>query len=292
MANKKLKVELEVDTQKAKRTVKRELGGTDIGSPPTGPSGTDTAAKSIRDLGNAAKDTQYNMKSCAKAFSGMAVGLAASYAANNVQNPTARAGLEYGGAALSGASMGAMVGGPIGAVVGGLGGVLKNYLEKSGERAQMSKDFEKSEEIYAATERDREKFRSLTDVHKGGGTAAQLPQLREIAGNFGESAKKIAEMIREELQKANPDKERIADLQRNLGYSRQQQKLYEGAAESIELRGSGERAASVGGVDALSRIGGGFGSSDGMSAMKRLSEEGNRILKDIARNTKEGAAWQ
>lgn len=293
MANKKLKVELDVETSGAKRKVKRDLESVGGGaSPAAGPSSAEGASRSIRNLGEAAKETQVNLKSAGKAFTGMALGLAASYAANNVSNPTAKMGLEYAGSAVSGAAAGAMVGGPIGAAIGGLGGLLKTFLDREGERKQMSKDFELSEERYAATQRDISRFRDLTETRRGGGTADQIPQLREIMTNFRNSADQLAKAYREELQKAAPDKERLSALQTNIAYARQMGDKYESAIESIEDRRNNDRAG-FSATDALQKIGGGSGEAGGVSRMIRLQEDGNRLLKDIANNTKTGGAtWQ
>ena len=111
MATKKLKAELEIETEKAKQKMRglEKSGGASSGMG----TAADQASRHIRALGESAKTANVNMKGVVKAFGGMAVGLAGSYAAAHVRNPNVSAALDYAGSALAGASMGAMVGGPV-----------------------------------------------------------------------------------------------------------------------------------------------------------------------------------
>ena len=256
----KLRVELDVDAENAKRKVKNAMESASVSTGGGGGGGgggpADEAAKSLKNLGSEAKETNVNMKSVAKAFTGIGVGLATSYAANHMNPGAGRVAVEYGASALTGASMGAMVGGPIGAAIGGLAGLLKTYFDKEGERAEMTKDFKKSEAIFASSRAQQKQFEALTDRFKGGGTTASLPKMREIKENFEKSAAKFVDEINEELKKADPDKEKIADLRRNLGYSRQMAERYERAIEDLTRKGDREFRSSTSATDALQKIGG------------------------------------
>lgn len=256
----KLRVELDVDSEKAKRKVKNaveEASATGGASVTGGASGAaDHAAKSLKNLGDAAKETNINMKSVAKAFAGIGVGLATSYAANYMKPGAGRDAVEYGASAVTGAAMGAMVGGPVGAVVGGAAGLVKTYLDKEGERKSLSEDFEKNEKIYSASKAQEKRLRDLTDTRRGGGTTASLAALRKGLENYEKSIEGFVAEVRKELEKGSIDKERVADLRRNIGYSRQMAERYKNAIEQIEFKGSGEARESMDATDALQKIGG------------------------------------
>lgn len=256
----KLRVELDVDAENAKRKVKNAIGeasATGGASVSGGASGAaDEAAKSLKNLGSAAKETNVNMKSVAKAFTGIGVGLATSYAASYMKPGAGRDAVEYGASALTGAAMGAMVGGPVGAVVGGAAGIAKTYLDKEGERRQLSEDFEKSEKIYSAAKAQMDRLAELTDTRKGGGTVASLAALRKGMENYEKSVESFVAEVRKELEKSSIDKDRIADLRRNIGYSRQMAERYKAAIEQIEAKGSGAFRGSTSATDSLQKIGG------------------------------------
>ena len=324
MATKKLKVEVELETAKAKRQA-RELEQTAGGGAFDKMSGT--SARLTR------------------GFAGIAVGMATSYAANYATGGTKTA-LEYGGAGISGAVGGAMMAGLPGAIVGGLAGVLKTYMEKDAERSAMSKDFETGEAVYAATRRDQQKFDELSTTKPGTDISANLATVKKMIDNYGETAAKFVEAIREELKKADPDKEKIAKLKRNLDYSRAQISKYEGLTKSLEAiqDKAKDPRTSTSAFDALGKVGGnfvgnllpvpvevggstapkaksgggvGFGFSvpaqsfdthefsaaaEGLTdptkklvddRLKKIDEEQLKVLKDISENTKHGGmTWQ
>ena len=257
---KDLRAELKVDVEKAKRKVRGALeeasatGGSSISGGVGG--AADGAARSLKNLGDAARETHVNMKSVTKAFAGMGIGLAGSYAANYMKPGAGRDAVEYGSAALMGGMAGAMVGGPVGAAVGAGAGLVKTYLDKEGERKSLSEDFEKSEKIYAATKSQLDRLAELTDTHKGGGTVASLTALRKGMENYEKSIESFVAEVRKELEKSSIDKDRIADLRRNIGFSRQMAERYKAAIESIEAKGSGEFRGSTSATDALQKIGG------------------------------------
>ena len=256
----KLRTELEVDVEKAKRKVRGALeeasatGGSSVSGGVGG--AADGAARSLKNLGDAARETHVNMKSVTKAFAGMGIGLAGSYAANYMKPGAGRDAVEYGSAALMGGMAGAMVGGPVGAAVGAGAGLVKTYLDKEGERRSLSEDFEKSEKIYAATKSQFDRLAELTDTRKGGGTVASLAALRKGMENYEKSIESFVAEVRKELEKSSIDKDRIADLRRNIGFSRQMAERYKAAIESIEAKGSGEFRGATSATDALQKIGG------------------------------------
>ena len=265
MANRKLKVELELETARAKAQAK-SLAETAGGGSSSSAGGArlgaalDKAAKSAEKTASSFDGMNGKAAQLTRGFAGIAVGMATSYAANYVTNPNAKAGLEYTGSAVTGAVGGAMMAGPIGAAIGGLAGVLKTYMEKEGEKSAMSRDFESSEADYAAIYRDNHKFKELSSTKEGTDIAGNLSKVKEMLENYAKSAATFADKIREELKKANPDKEWIEKLRRNLNYSRQQIARYENLQDTLESATDKNEPAndreSTSALDALAKVGG------------------------------------
>ena len=183
MATKKLKVEVELDTAKAKRQAK-ELeqtagsGGGAGGSPAQGGKTSPAADRMADALDKASKSAGKSAESfdkvnshalqLTKSFAGIAVGMAASYAANYATGGTKTA-LQYGGGILSGSSAGATMGmaaGPwgaaAGAVVGGVAGGVKTYMDRDAAHSAVAKEYREGEERYAAAKDWEAKFRDIT----------------------------------------------------------------------------------------------------------------------------------
>ena len=262
MANRKLKVELELETARAKAQAK-SLAETAGGGSASSAGGArlgaalDKAAKSAEKTASSFDGMNGKAAQLTRGFAGIAVGMATSYASNYVTNPNAKAGLEYTGSAVTGAVGGAMMAGPIGAAIGGLAGVLKTYMEKEGEKSAMSKDFETGEAVYAATYRDNQKFKELSSTKEGTDIAGNLAKVKEMLDSYAKSAAAFVEQIRAEMKKANPDKELIAKLQRNLNYSRSQIARYEGLQDTLESLDTKQNdRESTTALDALSKVGG------------------------------------
>jgi len=258
MASKKLKLEVELDTAKAKRQ-KKEL---EAESPSSGASvsaaspSMERASRQIKGLGESAQATGINIKAAGKAFAGMAVGLAAGYAAKNMKAGAARDAVEYGGGAVGGAAMGMMFG-PAGMLVGSIGGVLKTYLDKSSERDDLIKDYNQGESIYQASRAQMKRFESLTDPRKNNGDiSTNIPEMKRISENYKKSTEDFLQAIADELKNSAPDKEKISNLKRNVDWARSMADRYDKAIEDIELKKTTDPRASMTGTDALSKVGG------------------------------------
>lgn len=262
MANRKLKVELELETAKAKSQAKSLAETAGGGSASSGGarlgSALDKAARSAEKSASAFDGLQGNAARLTQGFAGIAMGMATSYAANYVTNPNAKAGLEYTGNAAAGAVGGAMIAGPIGAAIGGLAGVLKTYMAKEGEKSAMSREFETSEAVYAATDRDNKKFKELSSTKEGTDIEGNLSKVKEMLESYAKSAATFVEKIREEMKKANPDKELVEKLRRNLGYSRQQIARYESLQDTLESLVDTKQndRESFSALDSLGKVGG------------------------------------
>lgn len=279
MANKKLKVELEVDSTKAKRALRKDLSSVEGGD-----LDVDNASRSIKKLGDAAKETQINMKNVSRAFIGIGAGLAASYASSHLeQGSTARTALEYGGAALQGASMGAMVAGPWGAVAGGAAGLLKTAIDRDGEKTKRTEDFEKSEQIYKYAKAWQEKLKEL-------GEAMDPKPIREILDNLKAREEEYAANVRKHLAAGEYDK--AAESQRALAEVRQREGQLESLNDRLEKAGSPREG--MGATDAISRIGGGFTLGTDINIQREMKSgimDCAAYLKELTQK-KEGSTWQ
>lgn len=256
-SGKKLRAELEVDAEKAKRQLKELSDGAASGGAPAAGAAMSRAAKRIAKLGDAAERTNARIEAASKAFAGMAAGLAAGYAAQRMRPGAARSAVEYGGSALAGAAAG-MAFGPVGAALGGIAGLLKTYLGKASEREDMAKDYELGEAVYRASREQMRKYRDLTDPRRNGGdVSGNVPEMKRIGENYRRSTERFLAMIAEELKRASPDPERIATLKRNVDWARAMADRYDEAVEAAEL--APKRAAfraSTAGTDALAKVGG------------------------------------
>ena len=179
---KKLTVEVDAETTKAKRKIQElaENGGSSAGadaSPAIDKAAralsgaAEKTSRSFGKLDEASQGMNRQMISVTRAFAGMATGLAMSYASRYfAEGSTGRIAMDYGGAIISGASSGAMAGmalGPqgaaVGAVVGGTVGAAKTYLDKEGEMKAHLDEFEKSEQTYRRLAAWQEKLRELSE---------------------------------------------------------------------------------------------------------------------------------
>ena len=298
---KKLKVEVEADTQKAKRKLEELAQGGDGagGSAAEGAANRtaramDNAARSAGRLSQAAQEGSANLRATAKVFGGMAVRMAASYAAQSMpEGSKERVAMDVGGSAVAGALQGS-VAGPIGALAGGVMGLtqaLMNATAAERERAAAVKsaiaDFEKAEESYADSRKWSEKMKSINTVEDA---SAELAKLKEAEAY---SVRSIKFHIRN--SKNHPEMMEEANAERTaLGVNRSRQQSLESLIE--RLTGSADKPAfrvSPSALDSLARIGGSMGGVDSMREVARNGEEQLKVLKSIDQKTsKEDGTWQ
>lgn len=294
MATKKLKVELELETAKAKKKLD-DMADTGGGGP-SGPSPVDDAARKtareIKSLGEETGKCQVNMRGAVKAFAGMGVGMAMNYAANYLpQGSTTRNAVEYGAGAIQGASMGMMFG-PLGAALGAAGGLAKTYLDKQGEQKQYTKDWQKSEHDYANNKAFADFMSSLTKVGDGALTHAEkLKRAQDELDRYREVEKKQVEDIGKMIKSGRYDD---ATAQRGyLAVNRARQDALENYIQSMEDKKNDGVRASMSSVDALSRLDGDFTGGGGRGDdLVRIAREEVDILKSIDRKTGGGLVWQ
>ena len=321
MANKKLSVELELETAKAKRQARDLADSIETPSAPAEAasraggagasvgSAADKLARSLNQTADASESLNKRTLGLIKGFTGLGMGLAMSYASSHLsQGSAVRTALEYAGAAVTGASSGAMMGsvaGPPGAIAGGIvGGVVglaKTGLDKSDEKSAALRSFNKAEHDYKENKEFADFLRSLTKVESGMTDFSQ--RIREIDGEL-EHYRKVESGMTENIRGMidRGEYENAGMQQEYLGVNRARQEqllrtreafsaMQEKASRSPDIR------TSTTAVDALARIGGDFAGSDYTRELVRKSEEQVSELKKIAANTAPGAkgatsTWQ
>ena len=135
---KKVTVEVDAETTKAKRKL-RELaqsGGSSAGADAVGTSaknaarGLDNAASAANKLSKATAEGSANIRAMTKVFGGMAIRMATSYAASNMEEGPGQMAVKGLGEVAGGAIAGAAFG-PLGALAGGLMGLTSALMEAS-----------------------------------------------------------------------------------------------------------------------------------------------------------------
>ncbi|MBR0240885.1 MAG: hypothetical protein IJQ54_00005 [Kiritimatiellae bacterium] len=301
---KKLTVEVDAETTKAKRKIQElaETGGSSAGadaSPAIDKAAralsgaAEKTSRSFGKLDEASQGMNRQMLSVTRAFAGMATGLAMSYASRYfAEGSTGRNAMEYGGAMLAGGSSGAMAGmafGPVGAAIGAAGGAAiaagKTYLDKEGEMESRLADFEKSERIFAGISAWQAKLRELSEQMNTEEIKTILANLKNTEQTFKSRA--VEAIKGERYQEAS-------DYQRNLGDVRQKQQQLEALLRKAEAEAkkpsTPEARASMDALDSLARVGGNFAGSDaGFRDLQRVNEKQVAILEKIEAKTGKGS---
>ena len=293
MANKKLKVEVELETAKAKQQLGRMGDGVGSSAPPS--------TRSTDKLAEATTLNTRQMMTMTRAFSGMALGLAASYSARYFnQGSKAEKALGYVGAALSGASMGAMVGsmaGPPGmaggALLGGGIAVVKEYLDRDKAKTDALDAFREAESMYEGNEKFANDIKRITSPFNTEALSVKLARLSDQYGFYLELIDKIKASIENDLAEGNL--EDASKLQQELSVARSRKDAIMSVAEKMDNSNNGPSRASMVATDALMKLGGGFGLPQSGSVGTIDFPEGPqiiRLLEDIRANTgKKGSTW-
>lgn len=309
MATKKLKVELELETAKAKKKLDGlgETGGTSATGGSAVSTAADKLAKSMNDAGDATAKMSGQTKALITGFSGLAINLAGNYAASYMREGSAgRKAVEYGssilGGATTGVSLGASVGsvipglgtvagGIIGGVAGAVGGGVTQKMKNDAEFAKNSEAFDRAERNYANNLAFHEFFRSLTRTGKDAMTQDEkLGKAQEQLDKFAKFDEKQVELIRE-LQKAGKYEQADREIG-HLATNRQRRQMLQEYIENAQDRDKDVRTSQAG-LDALSRVGGAFTGEGGRGdIMVRVSQEQLDVLKAIERKTGGGMTWQ
>ena len=277
MANKKLKVELELETAKAKRQAKdlENLGGPGGGGGAS-PS-ADKLAKNLDRAADSAGKLDRSSLSLVRSFTGIGVGLAANYAASHMKQGAARDAVEYGASAASGAGMGMMAGGRfgpwgalIGAIAGGGGGLLKTYLDKSGEKEKYTEDWKRSEHDYASNKAFADFFRDLTDMSDKTKTFAdRISEAEQQLQHYKDVEKTLMDNVEKMISQGRYDD---ANAQREyLATNRQRQQQLESAIKGFDKNTKTGGVTYYSGTDALAKVGGGAGRTSSTTSTSSTS---------------------
>ena len=294
MANKKLKVEVELETAKAKQQLGRMGDGAGVSSP----------TPSMRSADKLAEATSINtrqMMSMTRAFSGMALGLAASYSSRFfTQGSTAEKILGYGGAAITGASAGAMMGaaaGPVGMAVGGLAGaglsLGKEYLDRDKAKSDALDAFREAESVLELNEEFEAMMKRITSPFNGESITVKLARLSDEYVNEIEMIEELKKLVEEQI--GDGDLKGAKESEAELARARQRKSAIFSVAEKMDNSRTGPSRASMIATDALMKLGGGFGLPQNGSGGIIDFPKGPqiiRLLEDIRANTlKKGSTW-
>ena len=302
---KKLKIEADLDISRAKRKVQElaDPGGDGAGGGAAVVSSeADKLARSLKTtadntqrLGDSAKASREQMVGMTRAFAGLALGMAATYAANRYGDDSkiGRA-IGYGASAMSlggsGAMAGKVLGGPgmvAGAILGAGAGIYGEYSKNANADAEKAKAEKELREANLESIETWEKARART--------AAFREELEKLTKSESGLADAIAKREAEDRRLADAQRESLGDSKKLSALNRDRQA---NAGEMDALRaalkalGSKEVAEafrpSIMSMDSLARVGGGAGAG---GESLRIEREQLDVLKKIERKTG-GATWQ
>lgn len=304
---KKITLDVDADVSKARRKVREvaetgggaATGGADIVSPAAerAASAMTKAAKSTQELGERSRASAEQLVGMTRAFTGLAVGMAASYAAKQFGEDSAIGrGVGYFGSAVSGATTGAMAGkalGPWGMAAGAIIGAGTGAFGKYSEYSKADEEKAKAEKELRDTNLESietwEKARARTLAFK--------QTLEALTKSQSGLAAEIEKRKDADIELAKQQREAIGDTTKLNALNRERQtNASEIDALSALLKaaaGGGAYRASIGGADALSRIGGDFGG--GRDTFRELAQTGKdqlNVLKRIESKTGGSTTWQ
>lgn len=316
---KKLILEVDADTTKAKQKI-QELaasGGSSAlagGSSSGMSSSAGRAAKSLERaadgadrLNKSARAGSSEISRMSKVFGGMAIRMAAGYAAKGMEpGSTAQKATSAVGDIAGGAMAGAAFG-PIGMVAGGLLGGLSSLVSSITEANEAERERVRALRETAAANREqldvmleseartdefKAKLESMTDT-----TRSASERQRELQAEL----ERLQERDKQNIQ-AMRDNSRVRDAgEEDAKYFSKNQREHAANRSEIEtlksaLKSLGEEGKKSGtpfrestsAADALSRIGGGFGGGDYAKQQLDAAKETVTVLKSIDQKTKNG----
>lgn len=249
MATKKLKVELELETAKAKRQAKELENSSGSGGGHVKLSEADRklaqaydkASKESEKLAKATREGSESMRHVSKVFGGMAIRMAAGYAAKNMEAGPAQTAVKGIGDVASGAIAGAAFG-PWGAVAGGLIGLTGALVdatnaERDREDAirNASKGFRQGEKTYAEDKAFAEKLKGLSETDKHfTDFAGRIKAINEELEKYRGKDKIISESIAGFIKSGQNDN--AATWQNELARNRSRESQLESVRDQLMSR--------------------------------------------------------
>lgn len=301
MAGKKLKVELELETARAKRKL-QELE--DSGGQTVAPQVESAAERMARSMDKASAATDRHAEAAerssgdllrvARSFGGMAIGMAAQYAANNMDEGPGKAALGYGASIAQGASMGMMFG-PWGALAGAALGAGRRFVandaeEKARDAAAKAANAANRETLDQWDEA-RKRTLAFKAAIEGLSNAERdlAARQREVAAAVEERQQRDAELRRGLKAESGEggDPKQFGRLMRERQANAGELDALKALARQLEAEGGkrpGGSAADYSGVDALARVGGNFAAGDSANTMRNLEQNSKdqlEVLREI-----------
>ena len=310
MATKKLDIEAQLDVTKAKQKLAEleSSGGGSMAAPVSDEAERTKKAfqglrREVDSLGKTTESAGINMKHAVKAFAGMGIGMALSYAAKNMEQGSAeQRALTYGGNIAQGAAMGMMFG-PWGAASGAAMGLGKAALEedaqkKAEEKAARESSAARKEALASQTEsikRTRE-WKATIDALNNTETSLTERQ-KELQAEIAKREERELELKRGLAGEAGlgGDDKNFNRLSAERGRNAAEIDALKALAKQLEKEGKKERggsAADYSAFDSLARVGGNFAGSDrGFRDLQRTNEAQLETLKSIERKTGKGGTF-
>lgn len=304
---KKLTVEVDAETSKAKRKIQQlaETGGSS-GVADSVSGAAQRAARSLDNASNAANkltkstvEGSSRLLAMTKMFGGMAIRMGASYAASNMEAGSKGQMLVKGGGEVAGGAMAGAAFGPLGAIAGGLMGLTSALMEaaqaeKDRRRAinDATYDFKKSEIDYRSNKDFENTLRSLNEIDKGfADFAGRIKEVDELLEKYRASEERQVRKVQEFIDKGDFEN---ANYQRGyLNENRSRQERLEALRDRFEKMAEAskpEARTPIAALDSLARIGGDFAGSDaGMRNLTRINEKQVAILEKIEAKTGKGS---
>lgn len=304
---KKLTVEVDADVSRAKRKVQEladACGGGSGGGSAVVSSEADKLSRSLKDaaantqrLGDRSKASAEQLVGMTRAFTGLAIGMAATYASRQFGDDSSigRA-IGYVGSTVTGATTGAMAGkvlGPqgmvVGAVVGAVGGAYGQYSQNAKTDEEKAKAEKELRDANLESIETWEKARART--------AAFREELEKLTKSESGLSDAIAKREAEDRRLADAQRESLGDAKRLSALSRARQANageMDALRSALKALGSKEVAEAfrpaLGAMDSLARIGGDMGGGS-LNDLASTAREQLATLKSIERKTG-GATWQ
>ena len=314
MATRKLNVELDIETSKAKQKIKtlgEDAGSAYLaGSADRAAKALDSTASSANKLTQASKMSAERLRSIATAFGGLGIRMATAYAASNMQEGSAgQTAVQVGGGAIAGALQGA-VAGPLGALAGGIMGLTTELISANAKAREAERA--RREAIIATCDANREQLEALwaaeERTHKFKEAIKELTSVEDISERKTRIQAEI-EKKEKEVRAKDSDlmgatdhfwggkdggekfKKLMGERQSLTGELEQLRNLLE-AADGDKKQGPAFRVSETA-TDALTRIGGNFGGGDVNKEILDTAIKSLETLSNIEKNTKKGGStWQ
>lgn len=314
MATRKLSVELDVETSKAKQKIKtlgESAGSANLaGSADKAAKALDSTAASANKLTQASKMSAERLRSVATTFGGLGIRMATAYAASNMQEGSAgQTAVQVGGGAIAGALQGA-VAGPLGALAGGIMGLTTELISANAKAREAERA--RRDAIIATCDANREQLEALWAAEE---RTSKFKDTLKALGNIEDENTRKAEILKlieekkrdighkdSELMGATDHfwggkdggvkfKKLMGERQTLTGELEQLKSLIEGFDKPKE-NGPAFRVSETA-TDALSRIGGNFGGERIDEQMLDTAIKTLESMKNIEKNTKKGgSSWQ